>query len=39
MFTAAETYERLMGRLSRTLAPRFIEFAGVRDGASVLDVG
>jgi SAM-dependent methyltransferase len=39
MFTAAETYEHLMGRLSRTLAPQFVAFAGVRDGASVLDVG
>jgi ubiquinone/menaquinone biosynthesis C-methylase UbiE len=39
MFTAAETYERLMGRLSRTLAPQFVAFANVREGASVLDVG
>lgn len=39
MFTAAETYERLMGRLSRTLAPQFIAFAAVPEGASVLDVG
>jgi SAM-dependent methyltransferase len=39
MFTAAETYERLMGRLSRTLAPQFVEFAAVREGTSVLDVG
>jgi SAM-dependent methyltransferase len=39
MFTAAETYERLMGRLSRTLAPQFVAFAGVGENASVLDVG
>jgi SAM-dependent methyltransferase len=39
MFTAAGIYERLMGRLSRTLAPQFVAFAGVGEGASVLDVG
>jgi SAM-dependent methyltransferase len=39
MFTAAETYEQLMGRLSRILAPEFIAFAEVQAGASVLDVG
>jgi SAM-dependent methyltransferase len=39
MFTAAETYERLMGRLSRILASQFIEFAAVQQGSSVLDVG
>lgn len=32
-------YERQMGRWSRRLAPKFIEFAGVEDGHRVLDVG
>ncbi len=35
----AETYEQLMGRWSRRLAGPFIDFAGVGDGDSVLDVG
>ncbi len=35
----AAQYEQMMGRWSRDLAARFIEFAGVRDGESVLDVG
>ncbi|HZN99570.1 MAG TPA: class I SAM-dependent methyltransferase [Burkholderiales bacterium] len=39
MFTAAAGYERYMGRWSRLLAPSYIAFAGVRDGARVLDVG
>lgn len=32
-------YERFMGRWSALLAPRFIQFAGVRDGLRILDVG
>jgi SAM-dependent methyltransferase len=32
-------YEAQMGRWSRRLAPRLIDFAGIRQGASVLDVG
>jgi len=38
-FTQADSYEQLMGRWSRLLAPVFVEFAGVHDGAAVLDVG
>jgi len=36
---AAETYERFMGRWSRHLAGPFIDFVGVQDGDTVLDVG
>jgi SAM-dependent methyltransferase len=36
---AAESYDRYMGRYSRELAPRLIEFAGVSPGMQVLDVG
>ena len=36
---SADGYERLMGRWSRELAIPFIEFAGLRDGDRVLDVG
>lgn len=32
-------YERQMGRWSRRLAPLFIDFAGIRQGEHVLDVG
>jgi SAM-dependent methyltransferase len=32
-------YERQMGRWSRRLAPLFIDFAGIRAGKHVLDVG
>ena len=39
MFEIAEAYEEMMGRWSRQLAPLFVEFAGVRDGEKVLDVG
>ena len=39
MFSGGEAYERFMGRWSRELAPRFVEFAAVRDGDAVLDVG
>ena len=35
----AAGYEQLMGRWSRMLAPRFIDFAGLADGERVLDVG
>jgi len=36
---AGDKYDRFMGRYSRELAPRFIEFAGVESGMAVLDVG
>lgn len=39
MFAASAGYERFMGRWSRLLAPGYIEFAGVKDGDRVLDVG
>lgn len=39
MFSASNNYERFMGRWSRLLAPMLVEFAGVRDGDKVLDVG
>jgi protein-L-isoaspartate O-methyltransferase len=39
MFSAADAYERFMGRWSRELAPLLVRFAGVRDGDAVLDVG
>ena len=39
MFSDAAAYDRYMGRWSRYLAPMFIEFAQVRDGDKVLDVG
>ncbi len=35
----AEAYEQFMGRWSRRLAGPFIDFMGVRDGDTVLDVG
>ena len=35
----AAGYEQLMGRWSKKLAPLFIEFAGVKNGEKVLDVG
>jgi ubiquinone/menaquinone biosynthesis C-methylase UbiE len=35
----ADAYDRYMGRYSRQLAPKFIQFAGVRAGQRVLDVG
>ena len=34
-----EAYERFMGRWSRRSAPVFLDFVGVSDGQSVLDVG
>ncbi|MBZ9862628.1 class I SAM-dependent methyltransferase [Mesorhizobium sp. CA12] len=36
---AASGYEQLMGRWSRRLAPKFIDFAGLAGGEKVLDVG
>lgn len=39
VFSEAQAYERFMGRWSRSLAPLFVQFAGVRDGDTVLDVG
>src|SRR5215213_2086740 len=36
---AGDKYDRFMGRYSRELAPRLIEFAGVNSGMSVVDVG
>jgi SAM-dependent methyltransferase len=39
MFSAAQAYERFMGRWSRGLAPLFVRFAGLRDGDTVLDIG
>ncbi len=36
---AGEAYDRFMGRYSRELAPRFMEFAGIEPGMSVIDVG
>jgi SAM-dependent methyltransferase len=39
MFAQAHEYEPFMGRWSQRLAPLFVDFAGVLDGESVLDVG
>jgi SAM-dependent methyltransferase len=39
LFSQAEAYERFMGRWSRALAPLLVQFADVRDGDVVLDVG
>ena len=39
MFSAGDEYERFMGRWSRDLAHLLVEFAGVRSGDAVLDVG
>jgi SAM-dependent methyltransferase len=36
---AGDAYDRYMGRYSRELAPRLIEFAGIEPGMRVLDVG
>jgi ubiquinone/menaquinone biosynthesis C-methylase UbiE len=36
---AGDKYDRFMGRYSRELAPRFVEFAGVDSGMAVVDVG
>ena len=39
MFTLAAGYEAYMGRWSRQLAPKMVEFAGPKNGQRVLDVG
>jgi SAM-dependent methyltransferase len=39
MFADAEAYERFMGRWSRLVAPRLLDFAGLPDRGRVLDVG
>jgi SAM-dependent methyltransferase len=39
MFSGGEAYERFMGRWSRQLARVFVDFAGVADGETMLDVG
>jgi SAM-dependent methyltransferase len=39
MFSAADAYERFMGRWSRGLAPLLVRFADVRDGDALLDIG
>jgi SAM-dependent methyltransferase len=36
---AADAYDRFMGRYSRLLSPQLADFAGVRAGQRVLDVG
>ena len=36
---AAEAYDRFMGRYSMLLSPQFADFAAVREGQRVLDVG
>ena len=35
----AAAYEHFMGRWSRQLSARFVEFAGISDGDCILDVG
>ena len=35
----ADHYDRFMGRYTRSLAPRLVEFAGVTEGMRALDVG
>ena len=39
MFSAADAYERFMGRWSREVAPLLVTFAGIREADAVLDVG
>lgn len=39
MFSAGDAYERFMGRWSRGMAPLLVDFAGIRDGDAVLDIG
>jgi SAM-dependent methyltransferase len=39
MFSVAESYDLLMGRWSRRLAPLLVRFADVRNGDHVLDIG
>jgi SAM-dependent methyltransferase len=39
VFLTGVAYDGFMGRWSRTLAPAFARFAGVRDAETILDVG
>jgi SAM-dependent methyltransferase len=39
MFGNAEAYERFMGRWSRLVAPRLVDFSDLPEGGRVLDVG
>ena len=39
MFVSETAYDSFMGRFSRRLAPVFADFAGVREGQHVVDVG
>jgi ubiquinone/menaquinone biosynthesis C-methylase UbiE len=39
MFASPEGYERVMGRWSAKLAPLFVDFAGVKGGGRIIDVG
>jgi len=39
MFANAESYERFMGRWSRAIAARLIDFASFPDGGQLLDIG
>ncbi|HTQ75125.1 MAG TPA: methyltransferase domain-containing protein [Burkholderiales bacterium] len=39
MFSRSAGYERYMGRWSRLLVPGYLDFAGVREGQHILDVG
>jgi SAM-dependent methyltransferase len=39
LFSEGDAYERFMGRWSRALAPLLVQFAGIKDGDTVLDVG
>ncbi|MGH8612536.1 MAG: class I SAM-dependent methyltransferase [Gammaproteobacteria bacterium] len=39
MFASAKAYESMMGRWSTRLAPLFVDFARVRSGARILDLG
>ena len=38
-FAESAAYERFMGRWSRLVAPLLVQFADIRDGQAVLDVG
>lgn len=38
-FAESAAYERFMGRWSRQVAPLLVQFADIRDGQTVLDVG
>ena len=39
MFEVAEAYEHILGRWSRQLAPLFVDFIGVMEDETVLDIG